>query len=207
MATGKIHTRSYTQLFFLSLTMLFMVPQGLFAQGTLAKEAQLSDVEISLFSDLASASTQSEGTQMESFLWEFWFNLAPTADARQLLDQGRERREAYDYEASEKLFDQVIEQAPDYFEGYNQRAFVRFLREDFTGALTDLERTLELYPDHFGALSGMYHVLSANGRLEAALKMLQRAVVIHPWIQERFALPKTMWPDSYRTIHEPGQEI
>ena len=202
MATVIIHARNYARFFIISLIMLFPV-----SQCTFAKELTLSDIEITMFSKLASASSQSEGIEAESVLWEYWFNLAPTADVRQLLDQGRERREAYDYEASEKLFDQVVEQAPEYFEGYNQRAFARFLREDFSGALADLEKTLDLYPDHFGALSGMYHVLRINGRLEAALKMLRRAVVIHPWIQERGALPQAMWPDSYRAIHEPGLEI
>ena len=101
----------------------------------------------------------------------------------------------------------VIEAAPDYAEGYNQRAFVRFLREDFEGSLSDLEKTLEYKPWHFGALSGMYHVLRVQSRHSAALALLRKAVVIHPWIQERGALPKEMWPESYQLIHEPGQEI
>ena len=95
MATVNIHARNYARFFIISLIMLFPVSQSSFA-----KELTLSDIEITMFGELASASSQSEGIQAESVLWEYWFNLAPTADVRQLLDQGRERREAYDYEAS-----------------------------------------------------------------------------------------------------------
>ena len=179
----------------------------LWSVNVFANETVTSDIEISMFEKLASASSESKGRQAESVIWEYWFNLAPTADARDLLDKGRARRETYDYEGAETLFDQVVELAPEYFEGYNQRAFVRFLRENYSGALSDLEKTLELYPNHFGALSGMYHVLRVEGRHDTAMKMLRSAVTLHPWIQERSALPEAMWPDSYRVIHQPGQEI
>lgn len=188
--------------------LIALLTSSLLCNNALADENSqnnpLSQIEIAMFDNLASAGSESEGRKAESVLWEYWFTLAPTAGVRQLLDDGRSRREAYDYEAAENLFDQVVEQAPDYFEGYNQRAFARFLRENFSGALSDLEKTLELYPEHFGALSGMYHVLRIQGHLEPAMKMLQRAVTIHPWIQERGALPKPLWPESYQAIHEPG---
>ncbi len=203
------------QMILLFYVLLFSLPMPLAAQSaepdtaSSAEEniAKLAEIEQIMFRELASAESESRGRQAEGILWEYWFNLAPTADARQLLDDGRARREAYDYEAAEKLFDQVVEQAPDYFEGYNQRAFARFLRENYAGALTDLETTLSLYPNHFGALSGMYHVLRIQGRHETAIQMLRKAVTIHPWIQERGALPQSLWPESYRAIHEPGQEI
>jgi len=131
----------------------------------------------------------------------------PTSDVRALLDAGLERREAYDYEAAENRFDEVIASAPEYTEGYNQRAFIRFLRQNYSGAQVDLEAALELDPTHFGAMSGTYHVLMIQNRPKAALKMLQRAVAIHPWLKERRALPEAMWPESYRAIHQPKQEI
>ena len=155
-----------------------------------------------LFQQLASAKSEQEGRRIESDIWQFWFSQSPTPEIRKALDSGMERRRVYDLEGAELHFDKVVNEAPQYAEGYNQRAFARFLREDLDGSLSDLEKTLELVPEHFGALSGMYHVLRLQNRPKAALKALQDAVALHPWIQERGGLPNNMWPDNYRAIHE-----
>jgi len=160
-----------------------------------------------LFERLASAKTELEGRLAEEAMWEFWFDQSPTPNIRQFLDAGMERRLAYDYEAAEKHLDQVVALAPDYVEGYNQRAFVRFLRQNYTEAQADLEIAIKLEPNHFGVLSGMYHVMMISNRPEVANNMLIQAVTIHPWIRERLALPKNLWPDSYRKLHDPEQEI
>lgn len=177
------------------------------AQQSWALEYMLSEDDRLMLENLATAPSEQQGRQAESALWEHWFDLAPTQRARELLDHGRERREAYDYEAAEALFDELIALAPTYFEAYNQRAFVRFLRQNYSGSLSDLEKTLELYPNHFGALSGLYHVMLVDSRIDDAMKALKRAVTIHPWLKERGQLPESMWPDSYRAIHEPQQGI
>lgn len=160
-----------------------------------------------LFQNLANAPTEAEGRSAEDAVWQYWFNQAPDFSTRSALDAGIERRESYDFEAAENHLDKVIRQAPDYAEGYNQRAFVRFLRENFAEAITDLEKALELEPNHFGALSGLYHVLRSQNRHRAAMGALQQAVTIHPWLQERDALPEEMWPDNYRDLHEPGLKL
>lgn len=176
--------------------------------GVIADEGPFAGPHESLLlKRLSVAATESEGRLAESAVWEHWFRESPSTEVYELLQEGRKRREAYDYEAADALFNRVIEAAPDYAEGYNQRAFVRFLREDFEGSLADLEKTLEYKPWHFGALSGMYHVLRVQNRHSAAIALLRKAVAIHPWIQERGALPKELWPDRFRSIHEPGQEI
>ncbi len=149
-----------------------------------------------LFAFLAAAKTQAQGRAMEDEIWRYWLDQAPTARIRALVDKGMNRREAYDYRGAEELFDQVVKAAPDYAEGFNQRAFVRFLRENNTGALADLERAVELEPMHFGAWSGLYHVLIRMGRTKAANAALVRAVEIHPWLKERNLLPPD--PDATR---------
>lgn len=167
-----------------------------------AQDTHQQDYYKKLFQQLASAKSEQEGRQIESDIWQYWFNQSPTPEIRRDLDKGMERRRIYDLEGAEQYFDDIVNDAPQYAEGYNQRAFARFLREDLDGALTDLEKTLELVPEHFGALSGMYHVLRLQNRPKAAFKALQDAVTLHPWIQERGGLPKNMWPDNYRAIHE-----
>lgn len=194
----------YTLFTALLITLTAILP----ASHVIANDEPAPDsYEAVLLQRLAVATSEADGRLAESALWEHWFSLAPGDDVHDWLQQGRKKRESYDYEAAEALFDRVIDAAPDYSEGYNQRAFVRFLREDYEGSLADLEKTLDMRPWHFGALSGMYHVLRLQNRHGPAFELLRQAVTIHPWIQERGALPKDKWPDSYRQIHEPGQEI
>jgi len=174
---------------------------------TLAKNA-IQDPELAeMFKTLAVAENELEGRTAESAIWEYWFAQSPTAEVREELDQGIERREAYDYESAEAHFSRVIKLAPDYAEGYNQRAFIRFLRENDVEAKVDLEKALELEPNHFGAYSGMFHVLLRQDRQDAAFGMLKQAMVLHPWIQERYALPQDQWPDSVKAIHSTDKEI
>lgn len=163
--------------------------------------------ETVLFQNLVNAATENEGRKAEDELWQYWFDQSPTPEIRSYLDQGIERREAYDFEAAEMHLDKVVEAAPEYAEGYNQRAFIRFLREKFELAQSDLEKALELEPRHFGAMSGLFHVLGRQDRHQAAFGFLQQAVTIHPWIRERSALPKDMWPESYRKLHASEEGI
>ena len=164
-------------------------------------------VKNELLAELASAQSETEGREAEANLWEFWFSQSPNAEVRALLEAGRERIQAYDFEAAENHLNEVVKAAPEYAEGYNQRAFARFLRENFADSLTDLEKALELEPNHFGAMAGMYQILRIQNRTPAAMEVLRQAVIIHPWIKERGALPEDMWPEAYQRLHEEGQEI
>lgn len=157
-----------------------------------------------LFKALKTAKTEREGRLAENAIWNWWLDQSPSLEVRAAIDHGMERRSSYDFEAAEKAFDKVIEKAPDYAEGWNQRAFARFLRENPDGALSDLEKAVELDPDHFGAWSGMYHVLMRLGRPEVAVSALSRAVTIHPWLKERGMLPPD--PDAKRPLIKGKQQ-
>ncbi|SOE16308.1 hypothetical protein SAMN05877838_1170 [Hoeflea halophila] len=157
-----------------------------------------------LFKALKTARSEREGRLAENAIWNWWLDQAPTAKVRDAIDHGMERREAYDFEAAEAAFDMVVDQAPNYAEGWNQRAFVRFLRDNIDGSLSDLEKAVELDPDHFGAWSGMYHVLTRMGRPQVAASALSRAVTIHPWIKERGLLPPD--PDAKRPLIKGKQQ-
>lgn len=162
------------------------------------------DIKARLFAALKSAPTEKQARQIEHEIWQYWLDLAPDPEIRAMVDQGMRHRSSYDFEAAEKVLGEAVEVAPSYAEARNQRAFVRFLREDNSGALADLEDTLKLEPDHFGALSGMYHVLMRMGRTRAALSALSQAVEIHPWIQERHLLPPD--PDAVRPAVKGKQQ-
>jgi predicted TPR repeat methyltransferase len=46
--------------------------------------------------------------------------------------------------------------------------------------MADIERTLELEPRHFGALSGMAQIMQANGAKALAISAYQRVVDVYP---------------------------
>ncbi|MGB7285600.1 MAG: hypothetical protein WBC71_01590 [Salaquimonas sp.] len=158
--------------------------------------------EDELFEKLSNAKTEFEGRDTEFQIWEYWTAQAPSDEIRAKLTRGMQKRRESDFPWSEDLFDEVIKAAPEYAEGWNQRGFVRFLRGNLEGALSDLEKTVELEPRHFGALSGMYHVLRLLNRSEAAIRSLHMAVTIHPWLKERNDLPEKLRPKKI-----PVQEL
>jgi tetratricopeptide (TPR) repeat protein len=129
-------------------------------------------------------------------MWQLWTR-APDARAQDLLDSGMERREAYDLTKADALLTELVEYCPDYAEGWNQRAFVRFLDAQYALALEDLEVAVSLSPDHFAALAGQALTLMNLGRVEAGQSILRQALALNPWLPERgMLLPE-----------KPGQEL
>ena len=140
-----------------------------------------------LIAKTQSAQSASDAQQLNSEMWILWRD-APDARAQGLLDRGIERREAYDFEAASEALDELVAYCPEYAEGYNQRAFVQFLRADYASALEDLERALDLSPSHIGALSGKAMTLMGLGRTVAAQATLRQALALNPWLAERSML-------------------
>ena len=172
------------------------------AGGTLSVQAagterseRLDTYRDRLFDRLKNAMTEAEGRAIENAIWEMWMADAPTADIGRDVEDAMDARESYDFDRALSLLDGVVAVAPDYAEGWNQRAFIRFLKEDLDGALADLDRALELEPRHFGALSGKAIVLMQQGRVELGHAALREAVDIHPWLKERSMLPPEPAPD------------
>lgn len=156
-----------------------------FAAG--ADEASRLDRRAVLFDALSNAADIHEGQLAEQEIWAFWAE-GPTPEATDLLAQGMSRRTAYDLEQSERLLDELVTTAPDFAEGWNQRAFTRFLRDDLEGSLSDIDETLAREPLHFGALAGQVQIYFRQGRAALAQKALRRALTINPWLRERALL-------------------
>jgi tetratricopeptide (TPR) repeat protein len=138
-----------------------------------------------LFKALKNAPTEEEASRIEDDIWNSWLDAAPSPDIRQKVDEAMRRRDGYDFQGAKELLDQVVAEAPDYSEGWNQRAFILFLQGNYEASLDDIERALELEPRHFGALSGKAIILMTLGRVDAGQEVLREAVGIHPFLKER----------------------
>ncbi len=134
------------------------------------------------------ATTEYEARQLSLDMWKYWAE-APDEAAQELLDEGMSRRASYDYSGALDAFNALVEYCPDYAEGYNQRAFVNFLRQDYEAALPDLAQTLEMNPRHVAALTGQALTLAALDRNAEAALVLRQALEMNPWLTERHMLP------------------
>ena len=142
-----------------------------------------------LIAEAQAAENDMAGREVSSKMWQLWL-MAPDEAAQSVLDRGMRARESFDFAGAIEAFDRLVDYCPAYAEGYNQRAFIRFLTEDYDAALVDLDKTLELSPRHVGALSGRALTLMNLGRLSEARVQLEEALSINPWLSERFLLAK-----------------
>jgi tetratricopeptide (TPR) repeat protein len=95
------------------------------------------------------------------------------------------------YQDALKILDQTIALLPDWAEGWNARATVRYLDDDYSGSMADVAQTLKREPNHLGALMGMGAILEARGKREDALKVYERALTIAPhWRNAKEAADK-----------------
>ncbi|MFY9238634.1 MAG: hypothetical protein WAO78_07180 [Roseovarius sp.] len=164
----------------------------LFASPALAETcAPVPDytAELTSLIDAAKAAPDiSAGRMISDQMWSYWAK-APDARAQELLDEAMSRRESYDYDGAMLAIEGLLAYCPDYAEGYNQRAFVNFLRQDYEAALPDLVRTLEITPQHVAALTGQAMTLMALDRKAEAALALRAALEMNPWLSERSLLP------------------
>ncbi len=137
-----------------------------------------------IVTELRRAGGESEARVLTQELWSLWTD-APDELAQSMLDEVMSRRASYDFLGARDVLTRLVDYCPDYAEGYNQRAFVNFLREDFEPALVDLDLALERSPNHVAALSGKALTLMGLGRAEEAQDVLREAVKLNPWIPER----------------------
>ncbi len=144
-----------------------------------------------LYDQLQAAPDETAGQQIAVQFWEYWAD-APDDAAQELLDEGMRARAAFDFLRALDRFDRLTKYCPQYAEGYNQRAFVNFIRQDYDAALTDLEVALALNPRHLGALSGKALSLMGLGRDVEAQEVLRDAVDLNPWLPERYLLGKPL---------------
>ncbi|SLN21772.1 tetratricopeptide repeat protein [Ruegeria meonggei] len=145
-----------------------------------------ADVDV-LIAQIQDAETEQEARVISGQMWQLWTD-APDWQAQALLDRGMQRLKAGELAEALNILDALVIYCPDYAEGYNQRAFVNYLQHDFEAALPDLDRAIELSPNHVAAISGRALTLLGLERLDEARTALSQALELNPWLSERHLL-------------------
>jgi tetratricopeptide (TPR) repeat protein len=165
------------------LTVLLLVLSG----AALAQDKPTAADYETLLTSLSHAKTQTEADQLSNEIWQIWLT-APDDAAQAVLDAAMERRQAHDFLGAIKELDVLVAHYPDYAEGWNQRATVRFLRGELDASLADVAEVLKREPRHFGALSGKALILYRQGKIPLAQIAVREALKHHPFLRERSIL-------------------
>jgi tetratricopeptide (TPR) repeat protein len=112
-------------------------------------------------------------------LWEIW-SRSGDAEVDALFAQGVKQMQAVELPAALQTFTAVVQRQPAFAEGWNKRATVYFLMDEFDKSLADCDEVLSRNPKHFGALSGAGQIHLKLDQPQKALDFLQRALEINP---------------------------
>lgn len=115
----------------------------------------------------------------EGQIWEIWLQHA-NADVQQLMLVGTARMNAQRYAEAMVVFNRLTESFPDYAEGWNKRATLHYVLGNLDASVSDIEKTLELEPRHFGALSGLGMVFIQRKELSKAKRAFEDLIEVHP---------------------------
>ena len=149
--------------------------------GAAAKQAAPTPAAVldSLYAKLAKTTdaTEAHGILM-SIEQAHMLSGSPTSDL--LMDRAMTAMRGQNPKLALDLLDQIVAFDPDWAEGWNKRATVRFEQNDDTGSMNDISRVLALDPRHVGALSGMGGIMQRNGYDKGALAAFKRVQELFP---------------------------
>lgn len=82
-----------------------------------------------------------------------------------------------------RIMDEVVSLKPDYAEGWNKRATLKFMAKDLDESMADIHETLLREPRHYGAWIGLGRILSDAGFDAKALAAYRKAIEIYPAVE------------------------
>jgi tetratricopeptide (TPR) repeat protein len=144
-----------------------------------------------LFGALKAAPDEASAKHVEARIWAIWLQ-TPSDTVALLMTRAKTAMEAPNSDVALKLLDSVVKLRPDYVEGWNRRATLYYLRNDYAHSLADIEQVLAREPRHFGALAGLGMIMQDLGDDKRALDAFRRALAVNPHLEKVPELVKTL---------------
>ncbi|MGE5548613.1 MAG: tetratricopeptide repeat protein [Solirubrobacterales bacterium] len=134
-----------------------------------------------LFQRLQTTESPEEAQAIEVTIRHVWSQSGRRAIDSQML-RAVEAVHAGDYDRALETLNGIVAIAPEFVEGWNLRATVHFLREEYAPAVSDIEHVLALEPRHFGALAGLGRIFLELDDKKAAMTAFEMALAINPYL-------------------------
>ncbi|MCG7624570.1 tetratricopeptide repeat protein [Epibacterium sp. Ofav1-8] len=165
----------------ISLAVIPSLPTAISAQEAAA--VNLSDLgEGDLLTRLQEADP-ADAAALDRELQALWSRSgSPAMDL--LLRRGRDAMARGEWRLAIEHLTALTDHAPEFAEGWSERARAFFNAERFGPAVADLERALALNPNDYNAIFGLGQVFEYFGDPDRAYDAYQRAKAIHPHHEE-----------------------
>jgi tetratricopeptide (TPR) repeat protein len=144
-----------------------------------------------LFGALKAAPDEASAKHVEARIWALWMQ-TPSDTAALLMMRAKAAMDAQQMDVALKLLDAVIKLRPDYVEGWNRRATLYYLQNDYAHSLEDIEQVLVREPRHFGALAGLGMIMQDLGDEKRALDAFRKALAVNPHLEKVPELVRTL---------------
>ncbi|MBZ9659136.1 hypothetical protein LB523_08770 [Mesorhizobium sp. ESP-6-4] len=135
-----------------------------------------------LFAELKRERNEKAAERIAGRIWNEW-NQSGSASIDLMMQWAQKATEDQKFDVALDFLDQVVTLQPDYAEGWNRRATVHFMMKNYGKSMADIDRTLELEPRHFGALSGLAQIMAETGHKQSALEAWQKVLAIYPMMR------------------------
>jgi tetratricopeptide (TPR) repeat protein len=144
-----------------------------------------------LFGALKAAPDEASAKHVEARIWAVWMQ-TPSDTAALLMMRAKAAMDVKQPDVALKLLDAVVKLRPDYVEGWNRRATLHYLKNDYVHSLQDIEQVLVREPRHFGALAGLGMIMRDIGDDRRALDAFRKALAVNPHLERVPDLVKTL---------------
>ena len=169
---NHLNMRVIFKIFIVSISLLFSSKIALADQN----DPRLNN----LFKKLNETENQDEIRDLISDIWNIWYEV-DDPKVIEYFEKGIQAMNLRNYPLAIRFFNNLIEEDPNFAEGWNKRATVHFMMGNFDQSMQDIIKTLELEPRHFGALDGMGLIFIHQGQFQQAIDVYDKMLEIFPF--------------------------